>query len=329
MTDPWADPNARKGREPFRNKGGRYELFHPETGKPATWSGATTVAKALSDTYHLDLWKQRMVVIGLGQREDLHALACGAKPEEKDKLNKIAADAMEAAGSAAGANAGTAIHSYTEAVDRGETPVIPLRYRPLVESYQQAMRDAGIKAVPGMIEVKVAIPELQVCGQLDRILAGPNWAVPRIGDVKSQKSMYDQVAIAVQLALYSRATHMWSHEADAWVEMAPVDQDWAVAMHMPSINQTTGQPGTRCEILDVDIATGWDLAKLCVRVRTTRSRRDLIRAYAPPVPVLARVMAAESVQELYGLYEELHPKGLWSPEVHEAGINRQKVLQSR
>src|SRR5215471_4073329 len=53
---------------PVFNGNGQYRLPSPWSGKPISYTRASTVAKTLEDTWMLDAWAKRMMLLGLHQR---------------------------------------------------------------------------------------------------------------------------------------------------------------------------------------------------------------------------------------------------------------------
>src|SRR5215831_14489249 len=81
----------------------------PGGGKPVPYTRCTTYVSALEDTYNLSRWQQRMVAIGLAERQDL-LLAVAAHRDDKAHLNELCEKALEAAKGSAPATTGTALH---------------------------------------------------------------------------------------------------------------------------------------------------------------------------------------------------------------------------
>ncbi len=137
-----------------RDRWGRYMLPDPNTGEMRAWTRATTFAKTISDTYALHHWQQRMVAKGLAMRPDLLALV--GMTEDKKELDRLCDMAKEAAGSKVGANLGTAVHNYTEQLDRGtelRSIAIPAAIVGDVASYGEALKAfprAGQKRKPAV-----------------------------------------------------------------------------------------------------------------------------------------------------------------------------------
>lgn len=260
-----------------RDRWGRYLLPDPHTGEQKSWTRVTTLSSTLADRFGLEKWAQRNIVYGLGQRQDLYARAAAATLDDKQTLTQIVDDAQAAAADKAGANLGSAIHQFTERIDRGEKVNVPPPYDRDIDAYQQTLEAAGLAVVLGWVERVVVIPELEVVGTLDRLCEGPwSGALPRVADVKTGKDVvrWGMTEIALQLALYAHGTHWWN--GTGWEPMIPVNLERAVVIHLP-----VGQG--QCLLYEVDIAAGWEAVQLAVAVRAWRKRKDL----AAQIPAIA------------------------------------------
>lgn len=276
---------------------GRYQIPDPVTGKSKLWTRATTFAKTIADEFHLQRWNQRMLAIGLVLRQDLYAAVAAAMPadvgdqtkEERERLNGLCRDAMNAAGSAKGSNLGSALHTFTDAVDSGRQIIIPAPWDRDVSAYRTAMDAHEIGVDPRFVEQIITVPSLGVAGKFDRILT---WQGRRpIGDLKTAKSLdLGWGEIAIQLALYAHAETIYTPGPEGapgvHQPMPKVDQERALVMHLP-----VGQG--ECFLYEVDIAAGWEAAQLVLGVRGWRRRRDLAQQInaitrapePPPAPV--------------------------------------------
>lgn len=344
---------------------GRYKLPHPDTGKMTSWTRSTTFAKSISDTFALSQWSQRMVAKGLTIRPDLVAMAHSLDVKaDKDKLNNLCEDAKSAAGNKVAANLGTALHSFSEAVDKGmAVDDVPEAQRPDITAYRRAMDDAGITVMPELIERQTCVPAYEVAGTFDRIidlstvkpwftmaLHDAGYGVPGsnflsqeplvIGDVKSgQDLQYGWNEIAIQLATYAmgaRTAGIWNKTSKAWDPPRPVRLDFAIVMHMP-VGQRT------CTLYALDLEDAFAAMDLCRAVRRWRKRRNLarplVRATAneepPPDAVttglswLERFQLAGSRGELSALFTEAVAAGVWSDTLKQAGVDRLKILEEK
>lgn len=261
---------------------GRYVLPDPETGEERSWTRATTVANTLADRFGLEQWAKRNVVLGIAAREDLYALAVSCKPEDKDQLDDIVEAAEEAAKARSGANLGTALHRITERVDRGEDLDIPDQWRPDIDAYCQTLVDNHLTVHPDYMERVVVLPEYGIAGTLDRLLyPGVTPDGPKIvADLKTGKDVvrYGMTEIAIQLAIYANATHVWN--GDGYEPMPHVYTDRAIVIHLP-----VGE-GT-CTLHEVNIKEGYRALRAAMWVREWRKRNDLSTPYTTRKEVLA------------------------------------------
>lgn len=343
--------------EPKRDRYGRYLLPDPDNSrKELPWTRATTFAKSISDTFGLTKWELRMAVKGVASRSDLYALAAATPIEDKGKLDRIAADAKEVAAASSGANLGSALHGFTERLDRGEQVDVPAPWAADVNAYHAALNAAGVRILPHLIERIVVVPELKVAGTLDRIVTLDDPGRPAlIADVKTGKDLsYGWLEISIQLALYAHATAMWNDHAQAYETMPHVDVDQAIVMHLPA-----GK--AQCDLYSVNIAAGWEAAQVCHAVRQWRNRRDLAeplrgdpmsklrRSVAPiddPRPtgmerhsdlseqkadrdwLNSRIDNAVTVNELTVIWAEADTAGFWTPAHTERAAARKRQLTS-
>lgn len=252
---------------------GRYLLPDPETGEKRAWTRVTTFAKSIADTYHLDRWKQRKVAEGLAARPDLLALVASA--DDKRELNGICDQAAEAAGASVGRNHGTHMHTLTEHADRGEDVTTTPENEADLAAYTKALAEAGLVVMDEYIERRVLIKKFGLVGTLDRILCDATGQL-RVGDLKTAADInYASVETAVQLSCYARADYMWNAETSQWQAMPRgLDTGNPIVMHLP-------MGAGRCDLYQVDLEAGWAIADLCARVRSTRTRRDLLTPYRP------------------------------------------------
>lgn len=257
--------------EPRRDGKGRYLIVPEDGGKAVAHTRVTNVAKVLDDTTNIAKWQQRHVAKGLALRDDLFALASATPLTEKGQLNRVCKDAIEAAAASSRANVGTALHSFTEQVDRGELDVasISAPWKADIEAYCSTLSAHGIEIHPSYIECVAVCPtEYEpVAGTIDRIVG---WqGSPIVADVKTGADLFWQWrSIAIQLALYSRAKSIYNPETETHSPMPEVDQTRAIVFHLPAGEGT-------CTPYTVDLDAGWEAAQMALRVREWRRRKDL------------------------------------------------------
>lgn len=239
-------PQARTGPMPT---GGRWGWYQDHEGNSFR-RASKLIKKVETDTYNLDLWFRRQVAEGLAIRDDLVlALKAMGRPgpegwsrDEKKTINEIAKSAAEAAKQRDGAKVGTAFHTLTERVDRGE-PIdavaagLPAAAAQTIRAYALMRQLNGWQTVE--VERTVVCDELEVAGTFDRVELIPGLAamlgpgacqhghgpgdehygghddrpfaeLPVIADVKTEESPWlNGLHIGPQLGIYSRARRMW------------------------------------------------------------------------------------------------------------------------
>lgn len=262
-------------KEIQRDGWGRPLVIPREGGKAIAYTRCTTYVSCLDDTFKLSQWQQRMVALGLVQRNDLRLAFASISgdllvPEPsksaKDKANEICERAIEAARGGAAATTGTALHAITQRLDEGR-PVehVPAEYVGDVEAYQRATEP--LTAVH--IERFMVHDELKIGGTPDRIveLNGRLY----IADLKTGSVDFAALKIAMQLAVYSRS-ELYDIDSGKRTRV-DIDQSRAIVIHAPA---GTG----RCELLWADLDAGWRAVELATRVRAARAagRRMLTKA---------------------------------------------------
>lgn len=227
---------------------GRWGWYRDHEGRD--WRRVSTLVKKVeTDNYSLDLWKQRQVLIGAARRDDLITAVksmgapdpmTGWTGEQKALQNELVEKASEAAKDSDGAITGTAAHTLTERLDRGEpleqvAAGLPALLGETVRAYAALRELNGWRTVE--IERTVVCDELEVAGTFDRIdrvpglaaLLGPGECqyghtsrgephsiqgdddeLPVVADVKTEAAPWlNGLHIGPQLAIYSRARRMW------------------------------------------------------------------------------------------------------------------------
>lgn len=305
---PMTDPRNLLGPHPEPDRDPRYGRPYIQVdGRKRTYQRATTLAGILDDRYGLELWGKRMVATGLAERDDL-LLAAAAHKADKDKLNSICDKAIEAAKASAGATIGTAVHAFTDQLDRGtlDPATVPASHRKDVEAFAAAT--AGFEVLG--IEVFGVLDDLEVAGTADRVYRRRRDGQIAIGDTKTGDITYGAGKIAIQLGLYSRMKLYDTTTGERFLDMAEwVDQDVGLVVHVPAGTGT-------CEVYEVDIAAGWESVRLACEVKAWRARKDWIRKVAeqqvaPEVDLLAAaIVNATSLQILTALYRA--SKDVWN-----------------
>ena len=309
---------------------GKYSLPSPTpgTGKVTdTFTRVTTGAHALDETTGLDKWKMRNVVLGIHQRPELlDDIDLFEEPREVTKtLNRVADKASDAAGASEAAERGTAIHAWTEAVERDGMDVsdVPSEFKPFVTSYLEALERADIESVPELIERIVWHKGTGWVGTFDRVYRLAD-GTRVIGDVKTSKNLrYGYLGFSMQLAVYAGADAMLKVDGSGWEPMPAVGDVYGVIAHLPSNN-----PG-HCELVTLDLEAGRQAIELAERVREYRARASKVIPNVHPLPEFdldQLVDSARSADELASLYDQY--SAAWTPELTERGMARIAALTS-
>ena len=334
VTDAFSTPKQAVNQSEKYDSYGRYKILHPDSSKKVNWTRATTFCKSIQDTYALSMWSQRMVLKGASIRSDLTAAAGTLEVKaDKDRMNGLVDEAKKAAGDKIAANKGTAVHAYTEELDKigldkvSELKGVPDEFVPTVQAYAAILNDFGLEPVPLLTEFTTAVKQYEVAGTSDNcyrvtrdITVSLNGRPVTlyageyvISDKKTGADLsYGWQEIAIQLALYSQGlntsgvwdwgTRTWGRPTDANGVQIQVRTDIGLVPHLPVDRSATGAP--LATLYAVDLTAGWAAAVLCAQVRSWRKERklatplevaDVIGDRTVPVRVLSDDQFAEHV----------------------------------
>jgi predicted RecB family endonuclease len=309
-----------------RDRYGRPMVIPPGGGKKVPYMRCTRFIKVIDDTFNLEQWDKRMVLLGLVERPDL-LLSASAHRDDKKKLNQITSEAKEAAKAGAAANIGTAIHALTHRLERGEA------LGPVPGAYQRDL-DAYLAATESLTtlhaETFLVQDELQVAGTPDRIVEfeGERY----IADIKTGSIDYGAIDISMQLAVYAHS-QFYDIRTGKREPLPGVNGQRGIVIHLPAGTGT-------CELRFVDIAAGWEDVQLAKQIHATRKRKDrwtpitsaqsmqaalevVADAGLVDDPITARIDAASSTDELYEIWNAHQDHWL---EQHTAAAASRKAL---
>lgn len=306
-----------------RDRWQRPLVVPPNGGKAIPYTRCTTYVSCLEDQFGLQKWMMRQVALGLSQRPDLQ-VAVAAHRDDKRKLDELCDAAKEAAASSAGATTGTALHSLTEQLDRGQKvpAVLPAGTRASLDAYAEATAD--LKAIH--IEQFCVQDRWQIGGTPDRVV---QWNGRRyIADLKTGSIEYGVLKIAMQLAVYARSSTYDIATAERGSHGA--DYDRALIIHLPA---TEDPADAKCELIWVDIKAGWEAVKVARMVREKRKLKfhDLTEPFNAPLVVPQpsleeQIAAAASYAELQALWQA--NLTVWTDAHTEASKARREALES-
>jgi hypothetical protein len=321
--------------EPNRDWQKRYIVKDPATGdfrwqkngKAAGITRVTTFNKAAQDSKAINDWGKRNVVIGASLRPDILRRAHGLVHETgREELDRIVGELDTAAGGKVSADEGTYLHEETEFIDAGLKTWrdSPAAYQQDLKRYAEALEEAGLEPVPGLIERTTMIREFGgVCGTFDRIFYHRPSGSYVIGDLKTGKTMkYAMDETQTQLWCYAHGVNtngIYDWNTDKWQPLAfdpargpvRVREDVGVIVHMP----VQGPEAGTVNVLKADLVAGRVHAELCHTIRSRPKHKPVPWAawVAPtaPVPTLDEMFAAVRDKE--------HATELWR-DAKRAGI---------
>jgi hypothetical protein len=249
-----------------KDRWGRY-LITTRSGKQTSFPRVTTIAKCLDDEGALTAWKGRMTATGLVQRNDL-LVAASAALEDRNALDRIVQQAIEAAGASSKANIGTALHSLTQALDLGQKPAILPGLQTDVDAYLKGITQHGVIIDPRFVEVLLVNEKYEYAGTADRIARFNTRKKKQVFDLKTGSIDYAMNAIAVQMAMYANAEYIYNWQTQEHIPMPDIDKTRGVILHLPAGKGELA-------LYEVDLVAGWEAAQMAMDVRAWRKRKDL------------------------------------------------------
>lgn len=253
------------------------------------YTRVTTYAEALQDSSALTKWRLQRALIGMGRRPDYAtaAAALTVRDEDKPALNDLAEKCIEASGPNA-ADIGTALHAFTERIDRGE-PIgfVPPEYVADLEAYRAAVEPLTWV----QRECRMVCDALETAGTPDGIAyceePDPDGVTGqlRIVDLKTGNLDYTVGKFSTQLGIYAHSA-LYDPRDGGRTWLPDLNTRWALVLHMPA-------GAGSAELQWLNIEHGWAGAELAGPVRAWRSgstRKALLR---PLRPVPPRVQPAD------------------------------------
>lgn len=291
------------------------------SGMLVPWTRVSTILDTHEDKEGIFKWTKRLVVKGLGAREDLYALAAATRLEDKAGLLKIADQAFDYAKGQAASNLGSALHGFLERWVEGDpTLVIPTQWKGDIGAVMAAFQAANIRLRPDLQEMVVVRPDLKdgdaggLAGRFDLVVEMLN---PETGEweliVADYKTGSDPLAygswkIQQQLGLYGTGWAVW--DGTHWHPMPKIRRDKILMVHVlpgqASVQIHVGSVDP--EVLEADLAAAY---------RTRRRRKEAKKAWRPLVTVEDGAVVASFEEVAYKPTEQEmadHEAEKYSPE---------------
>jgi hypothetical protein len=277
-------PGRPRGRYIFPDPPG----YKRTKGAAAGFMRMTNLASAFSDQRRLQLWRERMILLGIREDEGLlfdelaaEALERMDPTDLRNYLERFANQCADRAGAGNGARRGTARHLMVQHALETGTLTGHRRMRLQLASLFTALERHGLEPISGWAERRVCNPGYHVIGTLDMRVRDIATEEEGILDLKTQRSFWSYLEIAGQQFGYDSAPWVWEgpyNDTGRWVE-APkntltglmpenVGKRVALLAHMP---QDPGPDQLPVEIHEVSLEFGkevLDTALENVRLRS-------------------------------------------------------------
>lgn len=258
--------------------------IHIGDGKFRSYSRASSWGKPLDDLNSLMDWKSRVTLLGavvdpklLDRARAVVGPTIRATPDNRNALQAVANKALELGGAHEKADRGTAVHSLTDSVDRGEPLTnLPDEIAADLKAYRNTLDEYGVE--PLQIETFTVQDDLRVAGTFDRLIRVDDqfFRCPKcyshffIADLKTSRTANYPHSWAVQLAVYANSTpyDIDKHHRYKWATTPCPHR--GLLIHLPAGQAT-------CDLYWIDIEAGWDAAiNLVPAVKKWRSRKDIL-----------------------------------------------------
>jgi hypothetical protein len=192
----------------------------------------TNLASAFSDQRRLQLWRERMILLGIREDEGLlfdelaaEALERMEPGDLRSYLEAFANKCADRAGAGVGARRGTARHLMVQHALESGTITGHRRMRMQMASLLEALDRHGLEIIPGSSERRVCNPRYHVIGTLDMRVRDLATGEEGVLDLKTQRSFWSYLEIAGQQFGYDSAPWMWEGPYNASGAWAPAPKN--------------------------------------------------------------------------------------------------------
>jgi hypothetical protein len=290
MTAALADPFDVDQPNPPRDRFGRPLLVPPGGGERQPYTRMSSLANMICDQSGLATWEKRLLARGLSEREDLAAMVAALPrclSDKRDKKTLTAAEkredsavnakldeyinlALEQAGKNFKANAGTAVHSFTD--PGADLRNVPERMQPDVDSFLNFIEQHNIEILA--TEVFVVNEELGCAGSFDHLATVPGQPGVCVLDKKTGQIGGKGLAFAVQLAGYANS-EVYDLDTDERRPLESLTDGLRINNRIGYVAHIPLGAG-RTDLYSIDLMRGRHAARLATNVRTARGLKDLI-----------------------------------------------------
>lgn len=234
------------------------------------WSGASNYGGQIENQSALINWGKRQAAKGVALDDKLRQQIL-LHLDDDAKLDRLAEQALTAAGANATRDRGSEIHRITEQHDKGALLLLTDDMRDIVTRWQDILAAHDITLDADYVERIVVAPEFKVCGTFDRLAVHRGRRV--VLDLKTGKPTKYRHTMCVQLALLANAewiTHSgYTHgEKTTFTQFDPmpeVDTEVGLIVSMPS-------DGSPPAVYELPLAEGLRAARLAKEAKEWTSK---------------------------------------------------------
>jgi hypothetical protein len=280
-------------------------------GIRSEYTRASYMADFLEDKSHIHKWEMRYLAKAMGQNEDLAALAAcevystgisdavqgREKTQSGRNLDQIIERAFDRVRLHEKADRGTTIHGFTEpGAPTGSA--IPERLRNPVAAFWEINRRECIELVG--TEQFTANDVTMSAGTFDHLVRIPGHPLLKglvIGDKKT--GSFDPFSWCIQLSTYAYGDpyNTADDTRPAWPGM--INLDYGLVWQIDAVS-------AQVKLWIIDLAIGWELAKVAAKSRDAHKRNDIAVEYKAP-PFIARLEASNTRDDLTRLWKSINP----------------------
>lgn len=266
--DRWGRPYITTDGGPLQFKKGRVSPINAEG-----YTRVSTLAGALDDKSGLIDWAAANAMVGMvrdrsiaaqvGSLASKHADPWNV-PEGKTALKQLVERAKSTGGGDEAASLGTAVHEFTEVIDKGEWPEFaPPELVGWLHAYREAMEPYELLDA----EPFVVNDELKCAGSMDKLLRVPDGRVVA-ADLKTGKHDPNYAGkVTLQVACYANSLKYDQETGVRTPLHDDIDLSTGLLIHMPI---RSGKP-PKVTVYELDLVKGMEMARLAVAVREARS----------------------------------------------------------
>lgn len=324
-------------------------LIKQEQGGIKAYSRASQLGDYLTDQAFLEEWHMCNLAVALGRRRDLADLcavepyttgfnepAAPIKSASKKRLLGYIERALDHVAIDERADRGTVVHHVTEMGYEGYVPHTVIRERAAFAACLAKNRIVRLGS-----EMFTCNDELRVAGTFDHLMWSEKLGI-FIGDTKNGRNS-NNLGFSIQFANYANSVLYWPNGArmsledyvasrfpEIWAKTGKINRDVAILFSVKD---------GECKTKDVDIAWGYEMAKLAASVRDARDAesgrvkmsktvlkvagKEAEKTIEPAL--LEWISTCNSVEMLRVLWREY--KDYWTPQLTNAATERAEELK--